>query len=234
MRGFTLLEIMVTVAVLGVLVTIALPRYEVFLANSRQSEAKINLGVIYSLQQTYHLKHDVYFGGYCDKDKTDAGGNIIRDDDGNAIKEACAASDTLATPGIRYYMTHAENAYGLSKTGNKKCDTNELGFQVAGCSVGTPVMRYGYFLAGHSKTGFHAIAYACSCTDKLRVYPACTGAGLARTSGASYTRPSGLQDMQCGGTIRNEDHTKFSSGDAWCMDENRRVENYRDIVEFCS
>ena len=226
MRGFTLLEIMVTVAVLGVLVTIALPRYEVFIAKSRKSEAKINLGVIYSLQQTYFLKHNTYFGGYCGKASTDA--------DNNPITIPCAAGDELGDTGVTFSMTHAENAYGINKSGNKHCPENDFGFQVAGCSVGTPVMRYGYFLVGNSPAGFHAIAYGCSCTDKLRVYPGCDGAGLARSSGASYVRPSGLQTMQCGRTIRDEGDTEFASGDAWCMDENRRMENYRDIVDFCS
>ena len=45
---------MVAAAVMGIIVSIALPRYRVFIARGRMSEAKANLGVLATLQQSYH------------------------------------------------------------------------------------------------------------------------------------------------------------------------------------
>lgn len=239
--AFSLIEIMVVLALLGVLVTLALPRYEVFLAKSRQAEARINLGVIHSLQESYHLKHDKYFGGYCGKEVTvkDNDGDPVLDADGNPEKEivrCVKGEDELGDPGVTFRMTHAENAYGLTKSGVMRCYTNDLGFQVTGCSEGE--LRYGYFVGAGTvgdKTYYQAIAFGCSCTDEVRIFPGCDGAGVSRGAGNSYTRPAGLQAAQCTASVgRPEGNTAFATGDAWCSDENRRVENYRDIVEFCS
>ena len=56
--AFSLIELMAALAVVMVLVALALPRYRLFIASSRQAEAQSNLGIIASLQQTYQLKHD--------------------------------------------------------------------------------------------------------------------------------------------------------------------------------
>lgn len=54
-HGFTLIELLVAVAILGVLVTLAMPRYKAFVARSRQGEAKSNLGTIAKLQEAYWM-----------------------------------------------------------------------------------------------------------------------------------------------------------------------------------
>ena len=59
--GFSLVELMAALAVVMILVAIALPRYQLFIASSRQAEAQSNLGIIATLQQTYSLRH----GRYC-------------------------------------------------------------------------------------------------------------------------------------------------------------------------
>ena len=53
MRGFTLIELMAAIAVLGTLTTIVAPRHKVFIARARQSEARLNLKAIQKLQKTY-------------------------------------------------------------------------------------------------------------------------------------------------------------------------------------
>ena len=61
--AFTLIELMAAVVIVGVLVALAVPRYRVFVAKSRQSEAAINLGIIAKLQQNYFNENDgSYFG----------------------------------------------------------------------------------------------------------------------------------------------------------------------------
>ena len=52
--AFSLVEMMVVVALIGILVSLALPRFRTFIAKARMGEAVHNLGVINKLQLTYH------------------------------------------------------------------------------------------------------------------------------------------------------------------------------------
>lgn len=68
-KAFSLVELMVVVAVIGILVSLALPRFRTFVAKSRMAEAIHNLGVIDRLQKSYNLhwemfgQDDVWFSG---------------------------------------------------------------------------------------------------------------------------------------------------------------------------
>ncbi len=47
-QGFTLIELMIVVAIIGILAAIAIPNFMTYQAKSRQSEAKIGLGAIFT------------------------------------------------------------------------------------------------------------------------------------------------------------------------------------------
>ena len=57
MYGFSLTELMAVVAIIGVLVTLAMPRYRTFIARSRMAEAKSNLAAILFLQKGYRTEY---------------------------------------------------------------------------------------------------------------------------------------------------------------------------------
>ena len=63
--AFSLVELMAALAVVSVLTTLALPRYRLFIATSRQAEAQANLGIIATLQQSYHLEYNTHHSGMC-------------------------------------------------------------------------------------------------------------------------------------------------------------------------
>jgi type IV pilus assembly protein PilA len=62
--GFSLVELMVVVAIIGVLATIAIPRVNKFIAKSRQSEAQINLSSIYTFNKNFYLEYQGYTSAF--------------------------------------------------------------------------------------------------------------------------------------------------------------------------
>ena len=48
---------MAAAAIMGILVSLALPRYRLFVARSRMAEAKANLGILATLQQSYYAEY---------------------------------------------------------------------------------------------------------------------------------------------------------------------------------
>ena len=52
-KGFTLIELMIVVAIIGILAAIAIPNFLRFQAKSKQSEAKTNLGGIFTAETAY-------------------------------------------------------------------------------------------------------------------------------------------------------------------------------------
>ena len=54
--GFSLVELMAVLAVIAILVALAVPRFQTFIARSRQAEAMHNLGNIDALQKSFRLR----------------------------------------------------------------------------------------------------------------------------------------------------------------------------------
>jgi type IV pilus assembly protein PilA len=59
-KGFTLIELMIVVAIIGILAAIAIPNFLKFQAKSKQSEAKTNLKAIYTAQTGYYGEFSTY------------------------------------------------------------------------------------------------------------------------------------------------------------------------------
>lgn len=59
-KGFTLVELMVVVAIIGLLSAVAIPNFKKYQAKSKMSEAKLQLSAIYAAEATYFTSYDMY------------------------------------------------------------------------------------------------------------------------------------------------------------------------------
>ena len=208
--GFSLLELMVVVAILGVLATVAVPRFNIFRSRARQAESKQNLGQIFTLQESFAIEYERYY-------------------DGVAATWGGADMNNKANADGYQVKAQGAGAGGCSPTLN----TNKLGFRLANCDKA----RYMYWIAGANETEFLSIAYALSdSTPGKRIFPGCDGVttGVTRTNIApGSTRGIDAREQCSVKFAAKATMTATTAGDAWCLDEGRKLNNYFDIVEGC-
>ena len=61
-KGFTLIELMIVVAIIGILAAIAIPNFLQYQMKSRQSEAKTNLQAIKTSEIAFQAERGCYLG----------------------------------------------------------------------------------------------------------------------------------------------------------------------------
>lgn len=58
--GFSLTELLIVLAIIGILIMIAVPLYQNVTTRAKTTEAKTQLAFLHTLQRVYHLEHDTY------------------------------------------------------------------------------------------------------------------------------------------------------------------------------
>ena len=129
-RGFTLIELMITVAVIAVLSAIALPAYTDYVTRSKLAEAYAHLGDLRVKMEQSYLDNRRYStdaaGGTCGV----PGGNTPTMDGTKYFDFSCASSSPNAAGDQEYVLTAtgkaSENLSGIAFTvnhGNTKTTT---------------------------------------------------------------------------------------------------------------
>ncbi len=147
--AFSLVELMVAVGIVGILVTIAFPRYQQFMVNSRRGEAKSNLSHLSSLQSAYRIDYYAYYNG-----DTMTSNNGIGYQDGHGNPGRCDVPSDDSDYGLGNYLGFQPEAcdklryfYQLRDSGETvvaSAASNAKGFWIyPDCHGGGPV-EYGY------------------------------------------------------------------------------------------
>ena len=113
--GFTLIELMIVVVIIGILAAMAMPRFMQAAAKAKQSEAKMLLKQIYTQQQAYHQLND----SYCL--------NGVDASNGHPIAYAIIAVEVMVPARYLYHMVSAQNTFSCTATANLDDDvTNDV------------------------------------------------------------------------------------------------------------
>ena len=59
-KGFSMIELMVVVAIIGVLAAIGIPQYSKFQAKARQSEAKLSLAALFTAEESFRQEWNMF------------------------------------------------------------------------------------------------------------------------------------------------------------------------------
>lgn len=64
-KGFTLIELMIVVAIIGILAAIAIPNFMKFQARAKTSEAKVQLKAFFTAIKSQYATNDTYVCDWC-------------------------------------------------------------------------------------------------------------------------------------------------------------------------
>ncbi|WP_341503067.1 type IV pilin protein [Gallaecimonas sp. GXIMD4217] len=132
-RGFTLMELMITVAIVGIIAAVAYPSYTAHLAKSRRAQAQAELVRLVNLQEQYYLDHRSYAG---DLTKLGEAANPLSVAEGHFSISATASAGTMtltAAAGSDQQKLDGDCAKLMITHAGSKTSKNKSGGDSNGC-----------------------------------------------------------------------------------------------------
>ena len=105
-KGFTLIELMIVVVIIGILAALAIPRFMASTTKSKQSEAKQLLKQVYVMQRAYRQEYDTYWG------------NGITADAANPNNFSRIGVQVMTTSRYTYTIVSDATTFTVTATGN--------------------------------------------------------------------------------------------------------------------
>jgi prepilin-type N-terminal cleavage/methylation domain-containing protein len=114
-KGFTLIELMIVVVIIGILAALAIPRFMKATAKAKQSEAKQLLKQIYTMEHAYRQANTTY------------GDNGLSSTSGTAFTFPAIGVEIQSSAIYSYGITASATAFTATATGNIDDDaTNDV------------------------------------------------------------------------------------------------------------
>ncbi|TXT36029.1 MAG: fimA [Comamonadaceae bacterium] len=117
-RGFTLIEIMVVVAIVGVLAAVAIPSYTSYIARANRADARTQLMQAALFMQKFYAANDSY--------KTDRSGSKIEDTIPTSLKNSPAEGTALYTLSLQT-VNDADFEFHMVPVASQKMNNDKCG-----------------------------------------------------------------------------------------------------------
>lgn len=138
-QGFTLIELVIVVAIVGILSAIAMPMYRDYVVRANRTEAKAGLAVVALAQERYFSVNNIYTSSVAalgsmtvvkSNGETEGGYYVVS----ISLQSSGAAYTLNATPQSKAGQnTDKCNILTLSSTGSKGVSTTYSGYSAANC-----------------------------------------------------------------------------------------------------
>ena len=151
-KGFTLIELMIVVAIIGILATVAIPAFMDYMKRSKKTEASLQLNKIGKNEKRAYAENSAYTSGTAAElpGKPGAGGCCGGPNNHCAPQPVDFANDAtwkqldfqIDEPTLFYYdFTGTPTTFTAKATGDLDCDGVEIVYSLAGTAVnGNPAV----------------------------------------------------------------------------------------------